>query len=522
MSAQPDTAIREVDLVEAWNTQDPKYIDGGKLTVSDVRISPKEYDLTNKGISLIILVNCTIAGPTVIRVQENTLVQIESTNLPVGIEDPGKTCTLTVDPAGQRIGLLLKGTCLTSLLFKTGAYAGVTVTGMFARITFENDCTFSGDVKYENVFAVGIVHSRNHFNADFSFGKSGSPVVDLHECRFHFGFEIYKANLPSKTELVAPSPRLHLDGAFITSHKDGLIRESAFDVISLTRLTIGVQRSLSLESVDSKMIDWSRIVFLDSAKLSFRDTSLSNSFLAGTRLDQVEIGVGCWERGPRLWLDGRLPLKKADMYEWTPSFFELGVSFGARKALSKDFTYSLALNLESYRQLLKYYEERRDFPMAEAFHYGEMEMMRWTDAWHRSVPDWIGRNLSLLNFYRLTSGYGTSVSQAACVLVLALLGATVLFLLAGLKCSQPDIANCSVIQYAIWPTTPVDPAKWFADLSSAFVYTLEAASLQKDAKFAPLNDWGRLVRALLPPVVAGQIALVIFALRRRLRRATSI
>ena len=74
--------------------------------------------------------------------------------------------------------------------------------------------------------------------------------------------------------------------------------------------------------------------------------------------------------------------------------------------------------LENYSQLVKYYEDRREFGLAELFHVGEMDMVRWRRTSSRNrLAAWFERNVSAIGLYRLCSMYGSSYLRALTVLV---------------------------------------------------------------------------------------------------------
>ncbi len=174
-----------------------------------------------------------------------------------------------------------------------------------------------------------------------------------------------------------------------------------------------------------------------------------------------------------------------------------------------------------YHQLLKNYEDQREYPTANDFHYGEMEMRR--------LRGW----QPLLTLYGLLSGYGHAWMQSFLWLIVVLLlsawgygGAGLAPISAGalVPGSGPTSASTALSRDAravdptgpAWPFLGVD-IDWDAT-ASCLVYSLRSAVLQFDREVHPLTAWGRLVQAaefVLGPLL---IALTGLALRRKFKR----
>jgi hypothetical protein len=227
----------------------------------------------------------------------------------------------------------------------------------------------------------------------------------------------------------------------------------------------------------------------------------------------------------------------------------------------------------NYHQLVLNYEARREYELAEDFHIGEMECRRkqtalapwaWRQVpalgtalrlvgwlwgwlargavwalgkahnagllgWTRRLPvgrlgnlverfewawRWIvgdGRRPAWLNpyeWYSWLSLYGASWRRAGGVLLAMVpVFGTLLFLVGGVVDSSPPLG--STPQVPGWTPTALIQSLW---------YVLSVPTFGRDRYYEPFGLWAQLVSMLAAFAILGQLALLLFAVRRRFRR----
>lgn len=173
-----------------------------------------------------------------------------------------------------------------------------------------------------------------------------------------------------------------------------------------------------------------------------------------------------------------------------------------------------------YRQLISIFEKARTYDLVEDCTIGEFEMKR-TNIDRFLFAEWlkpiykrftfvraIGEWVSVAGIYRLLSLYGTSYQRAMGVLLL-------LFLIFGLCFStivhiRPapklnGVATCT-------------QASTLQGLCRGLLHAAEVGTLQRTWNYEADSAGGRIVEIFQQVLVAGQVALLLFALRRRFRR----
>jgi hypothetical protein len=194
---------------------------------------------------------------------------------------------------------------------------------------------------------------------------------------------------------------------------------------------------------------------------------------------------------------------------------------------------------ENYRQLVINYEAKRDFDTAEDFHIGEMEMRRKKKG--KQAEDEAAkaksRGMKLLwrcwgangyYLYWLASNYGTSYLQGLLVLGVLIALFSGIFLFTGLKpskehvgSSKEHVGSLRAINYELCLHTACQRASWrqkVCDSARTIVFTLSLLTFQKDRLYDPANAWTQFWICIAVPLLAGQTALVLFAIRRRFKR----
>jgi hypothetical protein len=153
-----------------------------------------------------------------------------------------------------------------------------------------------------------------------------------------------------------------------------------------------------------------------------------------------------------------------------------------------------------------------------------MHMLRWKLSTSKiKAFAWVQRNISAIGLYWLLSVYGSNYRRALLSLLFMTFGFAVLFILTGLDCTK-DAIGCKPIGYSSnsGGSLFLKFQNVGSDLSKAAVYILDVATLQKDLTYRPASLFGNVVRSAVIVAFASQVALLVFALRRQFRRATSI
>jgi hypothetical protein len=181
--------------------------------------------------------------------------------------------------------------------------------------------------------------------------------------------------------------------------------------------------------------------------------------------------------------------------------------------------------VEQYRQLVKHYEERRDFESAERFYVSEMELRRsllgmpiYESGMSARVFLWIRRKFNFYSLYRLSSLYGTRYFQAIGVLLLLIAGGTQILMFTGIKPSEENKdAGRHEIDYLLFSAESRPTSEHvLRDYWDSFTYTVDSVTLQKNKNFEP--NLGKVAQIIIFLSVAAQGAMFLLALRRRFKR----
>jgi uncharacterized protein YjbI with pentapeptide repeats len=174
----------------------------------------------------------------------------------------------------------------------------------------------------------------------------------------------------------------------------------------------------------------------------------------------------------------------------------------------------------AYRRLIINFEKARAYDLVEECTIGEFEMKRRDPSrflfvgllapLYKRFPllrRWVGERVSVVSIYRLASVYGTSYYRAVAVLGFLLVGFGLLF------STVVDIKPMNVNKISICGQLTASGA-----LCAGLTHAVEVAALQKDLLYVPVSSSGRMTEVLEQVLVAGQVALLLFALSRRFRR----
>jgi hypothetical protein len=256
-----------------------------------------------------------------------------------------------------------------------------------------------------------------------------------------------------------------------------------------------------------------RVTLDEKAEVVFEKTNLRQASFLDTNLERIHFRGAEW---PRTRKGGRQVL-------WDESLLHKGEQPDYEKVA------------ENYRQLVLNYEAKRDFDTAEDFHIGEMEMRRkkkgkkaedkaakadsrgmkllWR--WWGTIREWTNG----YSIYKLLSNYGTSYLQGLLVLGVLLVLFSGIFLWSGLKPSK-EHRDLLDINYEPCLHTACQRVSWqkVCDSGKTLVFTLSLLTFQKDRLYEPANVWTQFWICIAVPLLAGQTALVLFAIRRRFKR----
>lgn len=260
----------------------------------------------------------------------------------------------------------------------------------------------------------------------------------------------------------------------------------------------------------------------------FQKTHLSQALFHNCDISKVTFSSVDWRqragRGKRMVFEEEVDLSEATAIALKPKNDD-----------PNERDYSLIA--ETYQQLKKNYDERKDYWTANDFHYGEMEMKRLHSRRRNFLARWLHRHLGLIAMYKCASEYGNSYVRPAILLLLVFATFTLLFPWAGLDRSQG--ANQSIFVSAGQSadiSTPQSELRYrhFSDYVNAFqgrkwlgvaaffgnslMTTLSVAGFQKELRYEPSYPWGRALALLELLLTSTLVALFLLALRRQFRR----
>jgi uncharacterized protein YjbI with pentapeptide repeats len=192
---------------------------------------------------------------------------------------------------------------------------------------------------------------------------------------------------------------------------------------------------------------------------------------------------------------------------------------------------------ETYQQLKKNYDDRKDYWTAGDFHYGEMEMKRLHSLRRNSLARWWHRKFSMVAWYKRFSEYGESYVRPAVWLGVALLVFAFLFPWAGLH--PGGNAAQSALSVAAGQVSPPASAtelsyrnfsrfvdaypgrKWVAHLAffgHSLLTAVSVATFQKELRYEPSYPWGTALALLELLLTSTLVALFLLAVRRQFKR----
>lgn len=357
-----------------------------------------------------------------------------------------------------------------------------TQTAFFRRATFNKEVNFSSVTFHQNADFGGAIFSPKAFfrsatfinevnfngavfiqDADF-MSASFSLAANFSETKFHEAAIFYEA-------VFGPMKHASSTGAHTPGIAD--FRHAQFQKPELVRF-------IRTNANKKKESEGLRARFM-------------NCHVEGVQFD----AVGWHQHNGRMVLQDELDI--LEQAERAPSYEEAAIA---------------------YRRLIINFEKARAYDLVEECTIGEFEMKRRDPSrflfvgllspLYKRFPllrRWIGEQVSVVGIYRLASVYGTSYYRALFVLGFLLIGFGLLF------STVVDIKPMNVNAISICGQSSSGGV-----LCAGLTHAVEVAALQKDLLYVPVSSSGRMTEVLEQALIAGQVALLLFALRRRFRR----
>lgn len=405
------------------------------------------------------------------------------------------------------------------------------------RVTFLSgfdvrDCTFSRDVSLDHVNFGGASAAFEEctFAQIAAFRPQNARLFSLRGSTFVVGFEL---SIPRDQATQIDLRLLRIQGSAALKPLDygqaeyaGVVdtgpievygtivgKESSLELagfksnkLHLGEIVLQDKCSVFLSDVQARSLYFNDVRQVDKANVAFDRVSLDGARFTGTNVERFTFTNVRWPL-----VDGRAGLMEEA--EWRS-----GRRFDT-EATEDDLADAAERVIENYRQLVLNYESKRNYELAERFHTSEMEMLR-----HRVGAAWPAQlgearfHLNAYALYKALSGYGADYVRAAWVLVALLVAFSAGFMFAGISergGSTFDYDWVSSSDHRA-PTLP----EVLKDSARGLALTLSIVTLQKDRPFDPVGLPGTMLSSILLLLIPAQAALLLFALRRRFRRAS--
>ncbi|MBU4230813.1 MAG: pentapeptide repeat-containing protein [Proteobacteria bacterium] len=270
--------------------------------------------------------------------------------------------------------------------------------------------------------------------------------------------------------------------------------------------------------------DFRKILSNSRATVSFIDTSLDNALFIDTNIEKFNfIGKTEWRN-----LYGRYALRSED--ELLQTLDLIGPTTVLTEDQIKEINNKIETNSENYRQLVRNYELKRNFSVAEQFHIGEMEMQRRKSHIKRYERHGLTRSIMSFNdfaLYRLLSRYGTNYMHSFYVLICGLLLLSLLFMVSGLKENEQRVSGgeeATTISYSLVFDADhmVSLRNWEnlgRDYMHSLSFVLSTVTFQKNTTLKPSSLGGEFLRTFMLLIIPAQAALVLLSIRRKFKRS---
>lgn len=251
---------------------------------------------------------------------------------------------------------------------------------------------------------------------------------------------------------------------------------------------------------------------VDMALVAFRNADLRNvCFYHCKDLDSAEFSTCLWNEssGRRRVLYDELVLR-GSRPEWgREELAQDAEVLGIRNRIRNDERWERVEN--TYRDLRRNFEDRRDFADASEFYVGEMEMRRLAKLRHEREL------LSLEALYFHLSTYGENWWKPLVWLFVLLLLGTSVYTGWGLKVDNPGVVSENIIRI-YWQPGVASPTNDLMMFGRALLHSLSVLSFLRVSVAEPLHWTGQfmaILQLLLSPIL---ITLSLLAIRRKLKR----
>jgi uncharacterized protein YjbI with pentapeptide repeats len=404
----------------------------------------------------------------------------------------------------------------------------------FSRSTFKDESTFNGaefshDVDFSNAtFLSNVEFSNSSFKqkVDF-FGAKFEKNAEFDDAVFEgymncnstkfqnfnfFGVE-FKGGCTFKTCHVAGNAYMGVTIIESYLYLDGASFFGAFDLnysrmpplVSFEKTTF--HKEAILVGLDIPKDAIFTFIDVDLSRAQFLDTNLENISFRNVKWASSTTKFKAFRSRPALWDEFRPLDEESD----SPNRTNKGGRDYERIA-------------ENYRQLVINYERKRDYPSAEAFYIGEMEMRRKKVGADIKNKPWrlLRERLNLFSLYRMSSNYGSSYGQAFLVLLTLFAAFAALFLFSGFQPSKENVGDYpKLIEYNLWPDErhhPTPIGHLLTDYGKAAMFCLSIITFQKDRFYEPVGWQSQLCLFGAVLLITTQAALVLLAVRRQFKR----
>lgn len=394
------------------------------------------------------------------------------------------------------------------------------------------DCVFKKDVNASGASFGGskVDFSDSRFEAMAVFRPKNVSRISLRSSVFAKGFEVAlprdaAADLDLRYVNVSgaavvkpldygqPGYQGHVDAGPLEAYEMALAKESSLDIsgictpiLHLGASVLNDKASIYLSEIDAGTLYFNDVRTIDKATVSLHRAQLAQARFSGTNIERFNFSNVTWPRiGKRACIFEEQELRAGKRFE--------------KPAGEADLADMAERVTENYRQLVLNYEAKRNYELAESFHFSEMEMLRLKAA--NGLPRRLGALRPYLNaywLYRVVSGYGANYGRAALVLASLLLAFALAFMFNGLQFKDGRSFDYSIASSASHPATP-SVQTLAADYGTALALTLSIATLQKERPLEPAGLSGAVLSSLLVLFIPAQAALLLLALRRKFRRA---
>ncbi|MDX2219371.1 MAG: hypothetical protein SF172_10140 [Burkholderiales bacterium] len=393
------------------------------------------------------------------------------------------------------------------------------------RLLYFRSCSFNQPslVFAAKGWAVDLVHCKMLSNFLIIPAQDFANRIRLHTVEISKKLEI-KPNIVFST--FGGEPRCKISELSLVdievSSQGSVLIDSVESVQSrFRRISLGDKSQFLLNRVNPGSCTFSNVMGIESAKVTFSDVALQMMSFESSNLSTIRFINSQWPRQP----DGRRSI-------WSDSsFFDLGqFQKYLRNGTTTEDLNALEHLAGTYSQLVNNFETARNFEVAEDFHYRELEIARIkplakaaaTPGRSRQLRIWLAFLGSILGghgLYKFSSDYGTSYTKAAKVLIGLLATLPLAFMLVGFEDSQTAKRTEYSIRVAADPFV-ASRREIIEDYLDSLAMTLAIVTLQKDRHAQPVGATGSALASIAIVLVAGQTALLVFALRRRFRRAS--